>query len=1538
MRLVSHCKLELLIDGPPFVPVDCPFNTCATPLAVHQAREPKATMTPDDSKATPDNTDPQPPFESDRSAPPVDRELPPRLAFPVVGIGASAGGLEAFTEFFKAMRPDSGMAFVLIQHLPPDRDSMIAEILSRHTRMRVSQVENGMPVEVNVVYVIRPGNTMTIKDGVLHLGEDVGRPLHSRPVDDFFKSLAEEQRERSICIIMSGMGSNGTAGAQAVKAVGGLCIAQDPESAQFSSMPRHLVDAGYADYVLRVTEMPDVLLGYVKQPYVAGTADVTLRNQQQQLREILAILRTRTRQDFSGYKKPTVLRRIQRRMGINRLTNLNDYARLLRQSTTEVNSLGDDLLIHVTGFFRDRAAWEALRTSVIVPLIASREPNSQVRCWVTACSSGEEAYSLAMLLVEECEAARKTLDIKVFATDTAERTLGNARGGIYPGGIEAELSPQRLERFFQREDAVYRVRPELRQTVVFAPQNILQDPPFSRLDIATCRNLLIYLEPAAQKRLLSVLHFGLRQGGTLFLGTSETVGEGGDLFEVLDKKARIYRRVGPTRHGAVDFPLPRAGTPAAEALRTSARPTIAQLTNAALLARHVPAAVTVDRDLRIVYFHGNTRAYFDQPTGEPSREILTIALESMRGAIRSALQIAMADNRVATVLDGWLSEGENRKRIAITASPLDTRAVSDYFVVSFEERPEPELKPAAGATPRNDGESTSDLQRIRDELQSTIEELQTSNEEHKASAEEVMSMNEEMQSTNEELETSREEMQSLNEELTTVNGQLQSKMEEYQTISSDLSSLLSSTDIAVLFLDPKFCIRRFTPAVRDLLELISGDVGRPLSDLAWKFSDPDLMGEAQMVMAKLVPCEREISAENGKWYLRRVLPYRTSDSRIDGLVITFVDITERRRMEALLAEKARLLDLSHDVIIVRDLQNRVIYWNHGAADLYGYSFEEARGKNVQQLLHPESEMSVEALVAQLRARERIITEAVHHTRDGRRITALCRWTLDQHPQGGATTLLMTATDITDRKTAEAAARQSEQQFRLLVEAVRDFAIFMTDPQGHITTWNPAAERLLGWTEAEVIGKSAAIIFTREDRDAGRFEEELSKAARTGRAADERWHVTRDGRRFWGSGVTAAVGEPGEKLRGYVKILRDETVRKQGEEALVEANRNAEVANRMKDEFLATLSHELRTPLSAILLWTKLCRTRTMDAAQLAEGLSAIQGSANAQKALIEDLLDISRIISGKLRLKLLPVELASLIQDAVDAILPAAAAKGITLNLDLRPDVGVVMIDGDRIRQVIWNLLTNSVKFSPKGARINVALSRRSSLVEIRVTDTGRGISAEFLPHVFDRFRQADASSTRRHGGLGLGLDISRQLVELHGGTIEVESEGLGKGATFIVNLPLRRVRPLKNSGGRDPKPDVEKPPTSSDLIGTRILLVEDETQTRNALSIVLNQAGAEVVAVGTAAAAFTAYNQQPPDVIVSDIGLPEEDGYTLLQRIREHEQTIGDTVVPAIALSAFTRDEDRVRALQAGFQSHLGKPIDAELLTEALRAMITRK
>ncbi|MCE9566059.1 MAG: PAS domain-containing protein [Planctomycetes bacterium] len=1240
---------------------------------------------------TPNNAERQPAQEPNRQAQPVDGEQPPRLPFAVVGIGASAGGLEAVGEFLDAMPTDSGMALVLIQHLPPEHNSMMAEILGRRTSMPVRQVEDGMAIEANSVYVIRPGHVLTIRDGRLRLGPRLGtRRAANRPVDDFFKSLAEEQRERAIAVVLSGMGSNGTAGAQAIKAVGGLCVAQDPETAQFPSMPRHLIDAGYADQIASPADLPAILLGYASHPYASGgreaDADAVLRRERQHVSEVLAVVRARTRQDFAGYKKPTVLRRIQRRMGLTRTENVGEYARLVRQTPAEATALADDLLIHVTGFFRDPDAWESLRQCAIAPLIATRESGGSVRGWVTACSSGEEAYTLARLLREEAERAGKLLDIKVFATDLAERALDHAREGVYPGGIESEITPERLERFFTPGDEVYHVRPELRDRVVFASQNILQDPPFSRIDIASCRNLLIYLEPEMQQRVLGLLHFGLREGGTLFLGSAETVAGADDLFEPIDKKSRIFRRVGPTRHGSVEFPLPhshlstgvegtggRVGIPSRPVFkrREGARPPVEYLTHRTLLDAHTPPAVTVDRDGRILYYHGDTRPFLQQLSGEPTRDLMILCQDGVRGAVRVALHQAAAQNARTTADDGWIEpEPGRRVRVSVTISPAlpdpdGTGGAGDWFVVSFTERGEL-LKPLPPETDLGD-----ETRRLRAELRTTIEELQTSNEELKASNEEVMSINEELQSANEELETSKEEMQSLNEELTTVNGQLRGKMDEYAAASSDLTSLLASTDIAVLFLDTAFRIRRFTPAVRDLVDLIVGDVGRPLSALARKFDDPRLDDDTRAVLERLSPIEREVAAADGRHYLRRVTPYRTTDNRIDGVVVTFVDITARLRTEA-------------------------------------------------------------------------------------------------------------------------ALRVSEERLRLSLESATDYAILTLDPDRVVTSWSPGAEALFGYVAAEIVGWSADRLFTPEDRAAGVPVSEIEQAKLAGRAADERWHIRKDGTRFYASGVLTPLGDLN---RGCVKVLRDLTERKRAEDELRAA----------RDE-LETRVMERTAELTAALESLEAEMSRRRDLAQ-----RLVTASEAERRRVARDLHDtVGQTLTG-LALAVAGVasigQLPEAVTDRLDQVQRLADSLGRELHevsLRLRPtaldDIGLetavralveewaqrtgvsveftATVDGrfpseveTALYRVVQEALTNITKHAA-ASRASVVLGRRDSEAVVVIEDGGTGFDPQA---VF-------APTLGRRGGLGLaGM---RERVTLLGGAVEIESEP-GRGTTVIARIPL---------------------------------------------------------------------------------------------------------------------------------------------------------
>jgi two-component system CheB/CheR fusion protein len=1481
------------------------------------------------------------------------------LPFPVVGIGASAGGIPALETVFADVPPDCGMAFVIVLHLSPDHTSMLDSILSRQTRLPVQEIVDGVAVEPNHVYVIAPGYSLTLAEGKLHLGEPVEKRGHRRPVDDFFRSLAAEQREKSIAIILSGTGTNGTAGAQAIKAAGGICIAQDPETAAFPGMPSSLIQAGYADQVLAPEKMVTVLQRYIHAPYTDDDRDVEeqLVRDRAHLREVLAILRTRTRHDFNGYRTPTLLRRIQRRMSLAAAETLREYADILRQNSEEVGALSNDLMINVTGFFRNPEAWEALRTAVIAPLIAARAESRQpLRAWVTACASGEEPYTLAMIIAEEMS-GKEHFDVKIFATDTADRSLALARAGVYPGGIEADLSPQRLERFFDKDEHTYRVKKMIRDMVVFAPQDILRDPPFSRVDLCTCRNLLIYLEPATQRRVLGLLHFALRDGGYLFLGNTETYGGNEHLFEVVSKKWRIYRRAGLNRP-RIELPSFSARSPD-ESGRTqevvalpNARPSATLILQRALLERYGPPTVVVDRSDHIVYFHGATEPYLQHPAGEPTRDLMQLVRPALRVAARTALRTAVRENRTVTA-QAPANDGL-QVPVEITAAPVLPGSSPDHYLLSFRPLGDAaeageEAAVANAARPHIDKGAGNEVRMLRMELQTTTEAFEAAAEELKAAHEEATSMNEELQSSNEELETSKEELQSINEELSTVNNQLQAKIGQLEATTNDLANLLGSTDIAVVFLDVEFRVRRFTAAVSDLFEMIDTDIGRPLTDLAPKFDDDRLIADARSVLQRLIPVDREMQSNSGRWYLRRTLPYRTTENHIEGVVITFVDIAARKRAEdEIVGTRERLqavLEQMPTAVLITDVPGgHVTYANRRASVMFGelvpsasvqdggLSYPRMSGSDLAGDVYRSEDWPLERA---LRNNATVSDEEIQISNaQGQPMVVSVSASPVRDSAGNTVAVVGTFLDITLRKQGERELIEARERLRILVESARDFAILQLDLDGNVTSWSSGAERILGWSEQEILGKSGDLVFTPEDRHARQPELEMRQALETGRAIDERWHMRKDGTRFWASGVLTAALDRQGKVLGFVKIMRDVTERKVTEDRLKAAMIAAEhaqaaatQANRAKDEFIAIVSHELRTPLNTIRLWSRMLRNEKLSAADRADGIQMIERAAVAQQQVIDDLFDVSRITSGKLRLAARDTRLADAIRGAVNAITPIAAARGIRLATDIAGDIGIVRADPGRIQQVVWNLLSNAVKFTPASGLVKIEAKRTDDDVLICVTDTGIGIRREMLPRVFERFRQAEVATTRAHGGLGLGLSIAKQIVELHNGTIEVTSEGEGKGATFTVRLPL----PQQALGDDDAGAGISN---DADLKGADVLLVEDEALTRDTMCRLLEGRNAKVRAVDSVSAARDAISTRVPHLIISDIGLPGEDGYALIRYLRSLETA---QPVPAVAVTAFVRAEDRQRVLDAGFDDHVPKPVDAERLLGVVMRLLRR-
>jgi two-component system, chemotaxis family, CheB/CheR fusion protein len=1507
------------------------------------------------------------------------------LDFPVVGIGASAGGIDALSKFFQAVPVDSGIAFVVIQHLPPDTRSHMPEILSRCTALPVKLIEDGMALEPNTVYAIRPGFTVTLTRGVLRLGEPVEKRGHRRPVDDFFRSLALEQKEKAIAVVLSGTGTNGTAGAQAVKAAGGLCVAQNPDSAEFPGMPHSLIRAGYADQVLSPDAIPPFLVRFVRHPSIANLTDEggDVHLDRATLAEIHALLRTRTGHDFRGYRKPTVLRRIERRMGVAGVTRLPEYAQVLREKEDEAAALANDLMINVTGFFRDPDAWEALRDAAIVPLVENQPVGTPIRAWVAACASGEEPYSLAMLIAEECERLNRPFEAKIFASDTAEKSLALARAGVYAAGIEGDISEQRLRRFFDKDEHTYRIKKEIRDAVVFAPQNLLHDPPFSRVDVCTCRNLLIYLEPETQRHILALLSFAVRNGGYLFLGNTESLGVAEQYFETLSKRWRIYRRVGALQH-RLDAPF-ASGLHALDAVAFGERATdtrtgvsvrgdrFTSRYERALLEEFAPPTVIIDHQEKVVFIHGDITPFLTLPPGELTTSIADMARPPLRAALRAALRQASAKQGVASV-ESPLDASGGVSWVRVTAAAISGSFAGISMRVSFELQSAPEWSlPQRNAdrppgTPPLviplDSSVEEEVRTLRRELQASIEAFEASNEELKSSNEEVLSINEELQSANEELETGKEEVQSINEELTTLNAQLQTKITELEQTTDDLANLLSSTSIAVVFLDTTLLVRRFTPAVHDLIDLIPADIGRPLNALSPKFSIVNgndsphevLSAAASSVLDNLTPVETEVRSHSGRWYLHRTLPYRTSNNRIAGVVLTFVDITRRRQAELALAQAQGRLEaaLEHNpaaIVMVEIPTSRVLHINRRAAALFNQPYPlplpdmslegvvgTMKGWNARGRLLTTDEWP---LARSVRSGESIAGEEIEiNVDDGvRRVFSVSSETI-LNEAAEPIAALAAFWDITDLKDAEKALRNSERRLRLIVESAKDFAILMLDTSGCITAWRPGAEHIFGWEESEVIGQPGAIIFTPADRDAGVPEREMRTALRVGHAMDDRWHLRMGGTTFWANGVLSVARDDAGQVQGFVKIMRDNTDRKETEDQLrvlteesAAARVRAEAANRSKDDFISMVSHELRAPLNTMRLWMRLLRNEALPARDKEEGRRVVERAIDAQQQLIDDLLDVSRISVGKLRLDVRRTRLAEAIGAAVDAVRPVSEGKGVKIAYRASPSVGVVRADPDRIQQVLWNLLSNAVKFTDSGGQVDVDVEREGDAVVITVSDTGIGIRGDLLPHVFERFQQGESGTARHHTGLGLGLAIAKELVELHGGSIAVTSEGDGKGSCFIVRLPLK-------ADGIE----ADSPPASRSVAGKaigaglRILLVEDDGVSREAAQRLLEGTQAEVEAVESAAAARDAYAIRRPDLIISDIGMPGQDGYQLIQQIRALEKEHGFPRVPALALSAFARAEDRKRCLETGYDAHLAKPIDPDRLFQEIAQLTDRR
>ncbi len=923
--------------------------------------------------------------ETSISKPPVSNADPNKLPikeFPIVGIGASAGGLAAFDNLFSAM-PDiigPGMAFVLVQHLDPNHKSILTDLVGRYTHMPVYEVTDGMVVQPNCVYVIPPKYDMVLKSGTLQLQEPVEPRGHHLPIDLFFRSLALSKQEMAIGIILSGTGSDGTLGARAIKAEGGMVMVQSPESSEYDGMPRSVIDTGMADYILPPAEMPTQLIAYVTQTFGKGPL-VTLKTESA-MKKIFNLLRVQTGHDFSHYKQSTISRRIERRMAIRNVKSVDEYVRNLEQKPVEVETLFHDLLIGVTSFFRNPTAFDELQKEVIQNLFTDKNSDSVIRIWVPGCSTGEEAYSIGILLQEQMEMLKQIFRVQIFATDIDSQAIVHARSGVYPANISIDVSSERLDRYFTQDlSGNYRIRKNIRDMIVFSEQDIVKDPPFSKLDLLSCRNLLIYMDRELQSKLIPLFHYALNSGGFLFLGPSETVGEFDNLFEILDRKSKLFRKKyagsGILPRGTFIPPqlesreTPR---PSGKALFES-EPQLRELTEQTMLQYYAPVGVLVNQRGDILYLHGRTGMYLEPAPGKAGLNILKMARDGLRQDLATDLYKASVSKEPVFHTGLRVKTNGDFTTVNLVLRPIaagsDATVGPNLFLITFEEMKKSEQSQTgniAAIGAGEDGKSVmegnarileleQELQIKEERLKAYNEELETSNEELKSSNEGMQSINEELQSTNEELETSKEELQSVNEELTTVNTELQNKVADLSQAINDMNNLLSGTGIGTIFVDYQLRILRFTPQVTQVINLIPTDVGRPVGHIVSNLLGYDrLVEDIKEVLDTLTPKDIEVQTQKGIWYLLRIRPYRTLENVIKGAVITFTDITEIRRAKEILKESESMRRLavvvhdSNDAITVQDLEGHIMAWNPRAENMFGWNGAEALTMNINSLI------------------------------------------------------------------------------------------------------------------------------------------------------------------------------------------------------------------------------------------------------------------------------------------------------------------------------------------------------------------------------------------------------------------------------------------------------------------------------------------------------------------------------------------------------------------------------------------------------------
>ena len=1331
-----------------------------------------------------------------------------------VGIGASAGGIKACKELLQSLPSTTNNSYIIVLHLKPDVESRLASIFQGVTSMPVVEVTKNESLRPNYVYVISPNTLLEIEGNTLIPREMPKNEEHylQRPINKLFKSLARNKFERSVGVILSGTGDDGTVGSYEIKYNMGEVIVQTPSTAEFNEMPTNVISSGNVDKELEIAQIPLFLENYAKLlPLRKSSKSITInissdKTSENALKKIFELLSDRYHIDLKNfYKQGTLLRRSARRMQLININTLSEYTQYLENHLDESEALYNDLLIGVTKFFRDLHVWKDLEEVTIPKLIQSHKYESAFRVWVPGCATGEEAYSLAIIINEQLKREKRNIPVQIFATDISESSLNFARQATYSKNIERAIPFDTLNSYFEKLGDHYRVKREIRELVTFSHHNLLTDPPFTTMDLISCRNLLIYFQPEAQQRVMELFHFALRPTGFLLLGTAETTGQKNNLFEIESGINKIYRPIISKRmryQHLKNFSIQASGNAMIyKGINFGQRPekSIDQYVEKFVLTKHTHSCVAISESFEIYSFYGDTRNFLTPPVGEAKMSILAWAKSEIYAKLRSALEEAKNKNEKVEVSGIQINSSGNKEFVELTIEPISPLPNNlRMFLVTFKLNKShykllhgPIANSLEIPVEKTDyvKQLESELKNTQDELENTVSQFKTSLDEYQANHEELVTLNEELQSNNEEIEASKEELQSLIEELSALNQQNKSKNEELQEVLNDLNNLLISTNIPIIFLDRNHCVRRFTPSIKDIFHITKSDIGRPIQEIKEKFNGDNLITDIQKVSASDRLVKREVHCDDGRFFNVVILPYKDEDGKIDGTCISFNDISLQKQAFLELDEQKNFSEITIDTtftgLVLLDNDFTVVMANQAFCDFL-----------------------------------RVTKNQIYH-----------------------------------------------DNFFKLKNGILNTSEFRA-----------LADKILN---SKITKKTSIVKSTLRNIGPKKF-------------------------RITSRKIT---------LRGKEKIIlaiQDITIQRDSKRILQKRTAALKQEQKRKDEFLAMLSHELRNPLNAIINGVTLLeiKSKSKEDEKSMSIIEMMKRQSGRIVSILDELLEITRISTGKIQLTLEPVNFVEAINDAIEALGHAIKEKNHQLSLNYSPsDQYMVYADKTRLVQIAENLINNAIKYTPNGGQIRIILEKDQYYTRLIVQDNGIGIEPELIDKVFDIFVQGKNDSNPSQKGVGLGLSLIQNLVEAHKGTISAHSEGPGKGSEFIVELKsyVTKAPGDKANKGTYPK---------NTSIKKKILIIDDEEDSAKMLADILKNAGFKTHYSINETEALEVFKNFMPDITIIDMALPTMDGYELEKKIHENFPQHYSLM---IALSGLKKDSERFK--KSGFHHYMLKP-----------------